>query len=46
MFLLQNFCKVDLLDQQPSFKISSIGAPLKGYLRYKTIFCHKPLIRN
>ena len=32
MFLLQNFCQVDLLDQQHSFKISSIGAPLKSAL--------------
>ena len=29
MFLLQNFCKVGLLEKQPRFKISSIGPPLK-----------------
>ena len=32
MFLLYNFCQVDLLDQQPCFKISSIGTPLKSAL--------------
>ena len=29
MFLLQNVCKVGLLEKQPRFKISSIGPPLK-----------------